>query len=200
MNLQEYRLMLQKEDPQSLIGIISTIDAEKFPERAKAVRDEIERRKNNGDSFKLIRSAEARPKWKIQKNWYKINAIIVGMLSAISFYSIFTASDSGFYIDFEALFFAVAGLAGVLLYFWKFRIGHFVLLCWWFPQLADFETKTFKYSLYSGIRFGLNFAFGPLEISTNALAIISFIWLVYFKKFYEKRIEEESAARSSAGR
>ena len=190
MNMQEYCLMLQRQDPQSLVGIISAIDAEKFPDRAKAVRDEIEKRKKNGDSFGLVRSAEAKPKWKIQKNWYKINAVIVGILSAVSFYSTFTATDSGFYLDFEALFFCVTGLAGVLLYFWKFGIGHFVLLCWWFPQLADIETETFKYSLYSGIRFGLNFAFGPLEISMNALAMVSFAWLVYFKKFYEKRIQE----------
>ena len=156
------------------------------------MRAEIARRKENGDAVADHPPALAKPKWKIQKNWHKINAVIVGILSAFSCYSIFTASETGFYIDLEELFLGAVGLIGILLYFWKFAVGHYILLLWWLPQLVVIETDTFRYSLFSGFRVGLEFQFGPLEIGTNTLAIVSFAWLIVFKRYYQEKVKSDA--------
>lgn len=190
MNVAEYNLMLQRQDYQSLVGILAAIDSERYPERVEAVRLELERRKARGEPMETPPPADAVPKWKIQKNWHRINATLVGILSAVSCYSIVTATDDGFYINPVAVFFGVLGLAGVILYFRKFRIGHYLLLLWWMPQAVELETDTFRYSLYTGLKFGLEFRFGQLEIGTNAIAILSCLWLIVFKKHYEKSVQE----------
>ncbi|MDB5103167.1 MAG: hypothetical protein JWP91_856 [Fibrobacteres bacterium] len=191
MEIDEYKSMLQRQDFQSLKGILLSIDAEKFQERYKAVLEEVEERKALVNVQETGRLTDSVPRWKVQKGWHKINAIIVLVLSAVSFYSTFSATESGYVLKFDELYFGVMGLIGVIFYFRKFKIGHNLLLLWWLPQLAEFETSTFKYSLYSGIKFGVDLQIGTLELSTNLLAIISFMWLIAFKKYYEKRIRKE---------
>lgn len=196
MKIEDYVAMLKRQDFQSLVGIQDTIDAGNFPDRAAAVKAEIDERRSRGESDVLIKSEDPVPRWKIQKNWHRINGVLVGCLSGFALFSTVGATESGVYFDFEQLAFSVIGLLGVMLYFWKFQIGHSVLLFWWLPQLVQLETRTHRYAFFSGMNIGIEFQFGPLEILFNLPAILSFTWLILFKKYYERNLSAAAVKAS----
>jgi hypothetical protein len=189
MDSVEYQAMIQQQDLQSLLGILKLVDSEKFPDRFKAVEDEIEKRRINGEMvFERSKGLDPAPKWGIQKNWHKLNAVIVAILSAMSLSTGVVANGTGFVINYVELALSLIGIISVILYFRKFIIGHYLLLGWWLVQIAEVKTPDFDYSVYSAFRFGIGFTFGPFNIDTNLMAIVSMIWLTVYKNYYRKKV------------
>lgn len=188
-DLDAYRAMLEKSDLSELKGVLRMLDVEKFPDRY-AVAESVYRRRAAEAALHPESPKDMAPTGRISRNWHLINAVLVGIMSLNASYSSFSVVDSLIYLDWSQLGFAVLGVLGVTVYFWKPIIGHYLILAWWIPQSVKIIYDGTGYGFYTGISLGIEWRLGSVEFSFNFLAIISAALLISYRKYYSKMMAE----------